>query len=52
MSKSTLMVRHAVRDYGKWWPAFDADVERQTAAGLSNPRVYRSADGGDDIVIK
>ncbi len=52
MSKSILMIRHAVKGYGKWRPAFDGDIERQTAAGPSNPRVYRSADGGDDIVIK
>lgn len=52
MSESIMMVRHAVKDYGKWRPAFDADIGRQTAAGLSNPRVYRSADGGNDIVIK
>ncbi|MDP1752455.1 MAG: hypothetical protein Q8L22_23640 [Reyranella sp.] len=36
MSKSILMIRHAVKGYGKWRPAFDADVERQTAATASS----------------
>jgi hypothetical protein len=40
-----MIVRHKVRDYGQWRPLFDGHAEMQRAAGLSNPRVYHSADG-------
>jgi hypothetical protein len=32
-----MIIRHKVRDYGQWRPIFDAHVEMQKAAGLSNP---------------
>jgi hypothetical protein len=38
-------------DYGKWRPAFDSHSAMQKAAGLSNPRVLRSADDKNEIVI-
>ena len=41
---SMLIIRHKVSDYGKWRPAFDSHSAMQKAAGLSNPRVLRSAD--------
>ena len=40
----TLIVRHKVKDYAKWRPFFDRDVAKQQAAGLTHPRVLRSAD--------
>jgi hypothetical protein len=47
-----MIIRHKVRDYGQWQPIFDGDVERQKAAGLSNPRVYHSADSNKiEIVV-
>ena len=39
-----MIIRHKVRDYGHWRPLFDGHVEMQKAAGLTNPRVYHSAD--------
>ena len=48
---SMLIIRHKVRDYGKWRPAFDSHTAMQKAAGLSNPRVLRSADDKNEIVI-
>ena len=39
-----LIVRHKVKDYAKWRPLFDGHVAKQKAAGLSHPRVLRSAD--------
>ncbi len=39
-----LIIRHKVKDYGKWRPMFDEHSLMQKAAGLSNPRVFRSAD--------
>ncbi len=47
---SIAIIRHKVADYAKWRPAFDADEERRKAAGLTNPRIYRSADDKNEIV--
>lgn len=46
-----MIVRHKVRDYGQWRPIFDAHAERQQAAGLSNPRVYHSADSNKSEIV-
>jgi len=46
-----LIVRHKVKDYAKWRPLFDGHVAKQKAAGLSHPRVMRSADDKSEIVI-
>jgi len=47
----TMIIRHKVSDYGKWRPAFDQHAAMQKAAGLNNPRVLRSADDKNEIVI-
>jgi len=46
-----MIIRHKVSDYGKWRPAFDQHAAMQKAAGLNNPRVLRSADDKNEIVI-
>ena len=46
-----LIVRHKVKDYSTWRPLFDAHADKQKAAGLSNPRVYRSADDKSEVVV-
>ena len=46
-----LIVHHKVQDYGKWRPLFDGHVAKQKAAGLSHPRVLRSADDKNEITI-
>ncbi len=46
-----MIVRHKVTDYGKWRPMFDAHVQKQKAAGLTHPRVLRSADDKNELVI-
>jgi len=46
-----LIVRHKVKDYAKWRPVFDGHVAKQKAAGLSHPRVLRSADDKNEIVV-
>jgi hypothetical protein len=46
-----LIVRHKVKDYGKWRPAFDGNAGAQKAAGLTNPRVFRSADDKGELVV-
>ena len=47
----TMIVRHKVKDYAKWRPLFDAHIAKQKAAGLTNPRVFRSADDKSELVI-
>ena len=46
-----LMIRHKVKDYDQWRPMFDKHSLMQQAAGLSNPRVFRSADDKSEIVV-
>ena len=46
-----MIIRHKVRDYGHWRPVFDGHAEMQKAAGLSNPRVYHSADSNKSEIV-
>ena len=46
-----MIIRHKVRDYGQWRPVFDGHAEMQRAAGLSNPRVYHSADSNKSEIV-
>jgi hypothetical protein len=46
-----MIVRHSVRDYGPWRAAFDAHEPARTAAGLTNGRVYRSAEDPNELVL-
>jgi hypothetical protein len=46
-----MIIRHKVRDYGQWRPIFDRHTEKQKAAGLSNPRVYHSADSNKSEIV-
>jgi hypothetical protein len=46
-----MLIRHKVRDYGQWRPIFNKHAEMQKAAGLSNPRVYHSADSNKSEII-
>ena len=46
-----LIIRHKVKDYSEWRPMFDQHSLMQQAAGLSNPRVFRSADDKSEIVV-
>jgi hypothetical protein len=46
-----LMIRHKVKDYSKWRPAFDQHAGAQKSAGLTNPHIFRSADDRNELVI-
>ena len=46
-----MIIRHKVRDYGQWRRVFDAHAEMQRAAGLTNPRVYHSADSNKSEIV-
>ena len=47
----TLIVRHKVKDYAAWRPIFDRHEAKQKAAGLTHPRVLRSADDKNELVV-
>jgi hypothetical protein len=46
-----LIIRHKVKDFAPWKKAFDAHTGKQKAAGLTNPRVFRSIDDRSETVI-
>jgi hypothetical protein len=46
-----LIVRHKVKDFATWKKTFDGHKAAQTAAGLTNPRVYLSADNPNETVV-
>ena len=46
-----LVIRHKVKDYEKWRPEFDAHATAQRSAGLTNPRVFRSSDDPNEVLI-
>lgn len=46
-----IIVRHKVKDFATWKSAFEGHQASQTAAGLLNPRVFRSADDPSEVVI-
>src|SRR5262245_31268024 len=48
---SMLIIRHRVKDYSRWRPGFDRHARAQKSAGLTNPRVFRSSDEENEVVI-
>jgi hypothetical protein len=46
-----LIIRHRVKDFASWKKAFDGHAGAQKAAGLTNPRVFRSIDDRSETVI-
>src|SRR5262245_8714770 len=48
---SMLIIRHRVKDYKRWRPGFDRHAKAQKSAGLTNPRVFRSSDDENEVVI-
>jgi hypothetical protein len=46
-----MMVRHQVDDYATWRAAFDEQDDVRNASGLTNVRVYQSADNPNEVVI-
>jgi hypothetical protein len=46
-----LVIRHKVKDYSAWRPAFDRHASAQRSAGLTDPHVFRSSDDQNEVVI-
>jgi hypothetical protein len=47
---AVLVIRVKVNDYATWRPVFDSRKTIRTGAGLSNERVFRSADDKNEVV--
>lgn len=48
---ATIIVRHKVKDFNAWKTLFQAHESERVAAGLTNPRLLRSADDPSEVVI-
>ena len=46
-----MIIRHKVKDFAAWKKAFDGHAGAQKAAGLTNPRVFRSIDDRTETII-
>jgi len=46
-----VLVRHKVRDFNSWKVAFDADRPKRAEAGLSETKVLRGAEDGNEVVL-
>jgi hypothetical protein len=46
-----MIVRHKVKNYGSWKKVFDGHASAQKAAGLTKPRVFRSAEDPNETII-
>ena len=46
----TIFFQHRVADYEAWRPVYDEDVERRSAAGMSEIGVFRKA-GDENLVL-
>jgi hypothetical protein len=47
----TIVVRHKVKDFAAWKRAFDAHAQVRLAAGLSNARLFCSADDANEVFV-
>lgn len=48
---AVMIIRHKVKDFAAWKRAYDAHKTTRDGAGLSNARLFRSADDASEIVI-
>jgi hypothetical protein len=46
-----LTIHIKVKDYSTWRPAYDGHEKSRVSAGITNGRVFRSADDANDVVI-
>ena len=48
---AVMIIRHKVKDFAAWKRAYDAHKTTRDSAGLSNARLFRSADDASEVVI-
>jgi hypothetical protein len=46
-----LTIHHKVKDYAAWRTAYDGHEKSRVSAGITNGRVFRSAEDPNDVVI-
>ena len=46
-----LTVHHKVKDYATWRKGYDGHEKARLSAGITNGRVFRSAEDPNDVVI-
>ena len=50
-SSENLSIHHKVKDYATWRKGYDEHEKSRLAAGVTNGRVFRSADDPNDIMV-
>ncbi len=50
-STGNLTIHHKVKDYGTWRKGYDEHEKSRLSAGITNGRVFRSAEDPNDILI-
>jgi hypothetical protein len=48
---AVMSMQITVGDFVKWRPVFERNEPMRTAAGVTNPRIYRNADNPSDILL-
>src|SRR6266478_8145320 len=46
-----LTIHHKVKDYATWRTGYDANEKSRLSAGITNGRVFRSAEDPNDVVV-
>ena len=46
-----MLVRHKVKDFSVWKPAYDADLPKRVEAGLAEKYVLQGADNPNEVVV-
>jgi hypothetical protein len=46
-----LTIHHKVKDFAAWRTAYDGHEKSRVSAGITNGRVFRSADDPNDVLI-
>ena len=46
-----MMIHHKVKDYATWRSGYDGHEKSRLSAGITNGRVFRSAEDPNDVVI-
>jgi hypothetical protein len=46
-----LTIHHKVTDYTNWRKGYDAHEQNRRSAGITNGRVFRSAEDPNDVVV-
>lgn len=50
-STENLSIHHKVKDYAVWRKAYDEHEKSRHSAGITNGRVFRSAEDPNDVLI-